>query len=210
MNSVERINPSGNVVEFAFVLFAPRFRSAEPRFFGAGQDNADFGVFKFDTLVFHRFKDRDAHKASRKVVVCAVNRRLGIPHAVHTEIEGNECKVCDAKPEQNAVFGFKNHRLAFRDDCRRKAASHKEQRAKDNDNDVRFVNFAAELIVDRPVPRCVGVTVEKYATFDFARAFLDCGNVRARLFGEQEIESLFVKTELHYHYVETENDKRKT
>lgn len=114
---------------------------------------------------------------------------------------------CQARTERR--FGFKNHGFETGEYSRRKVASHKEQRAKDNDNDVRFVNLTAELIVDGPVPRCVGVTVEKYATFDFARAFLDCGNVRARLFGEQEVESLFVKTELHYHYVETENDKRK-
>ena len=51
---------------------------------------------------------------------------------------------------------------------------------------------AAELVVDGPFPCCIGVTVEDDAALDFARALLDGSHIVTDLFGEEEIDELFV------------------
>ena len=167
-------------------------------------------MFQFDALVFHCFQNGNAHIARRKVVVCAVNRGFRVPHTVHSEIERNEYEVCDSYPENNGVkFGRENHGFEAGNYRRRKACEHQEQCAKHYHDDIRLVNFSAESVVDGPVPRRVGMAVEKHATFHFARAFFDCGNVCARFFGEKKIKCFSVKSELHNHYEKSEYDKRK-
>ena len=66
---------------------------------------------------------------------------------------------------------------------------------------------AAELVVDRPFPCCVGVTVEDDAALDFARALLDSGDIVTDLFGEEEVNELDICAELHQCNKETEYDK---
>lgn len=208
VNGIEGIDPSGNVVEFAFVCFAPCFRTAETCFFGTGEDDADFGVFEDDAFVVECLKDCNRDKASGKVVVCAVDDGLFIPHEVHTDFEGDEDKGCYANPEERTVCSRTcDTGFASSDDGCRDAACELKECADNGDDDMRFIDCAAELAVDGPVPRCVGVTVEENSAFDFAGAFLDGGDVGAFLFGEEEVNEFLVKTELQDHGKETECKK---
>ena len=198
------------------MLFHPRFRAAESRFFGAGEDDAHFGVFKLDARILHGFEDGDAHIAAGEVVVRAVHRRLGIPHKVHADETGDKDELGDAAPEQRVTVNggvcvkaeFCHIRNALRAEHRggndRKHES--DERAEEAGADVQLINRAAELVVDGPVPRRVGVTVEENARLHFARALLDGGDIVSRLFREEEIECLLIEHELADHDQEPDRE----
>lgn len=99
---------------------------------------------------------------------------------------------CDTAPEESFAVcrGIVGERegseiAAFESDCRRDVECKSNQCAENADNDVSFVNRAAEFVVDGPVPRCVGVTVEENSRLDFAGAFLDSSNVVSGFSGKK-------------------------
>ena len=216
VNGIVGIDPCGHVVELALVLFHPRLRAAETRLFGTGEDDAHFGVLELDARVLHGFEDGDAHIAAGEVVVGAVDGGLGIPHEVHADETGDEHELGDAAPEQRVTVNggvcvkaeFGHIRNALRAEHRggndRKHES--DECAEEAGADVQLINRAAELVVDGPVPRRVGVTVEEDARLHFARALLDGGDIVSRLFGEEEIECLLIQHELADHDQEPDRE----
>ena len=197
------------------MLFDPRLCAAQTRFLGAGEDDADLGVFELDARVLHCLEDCDAHVAAGEVVVCAVDGGVGVPHEVHTDEEGHKYEMCYSAPEQRFAVdegvGVKRelgHVEHIADSDRRDDAEHEgDERTDDAGADVSLVDLAAPLVVDGPVPRRIGVTVEEDACIDFAFALLDGGDIVSCLFGEYEVDHLFVEPELQNHDCEPERDE---
>ena len=139
-------------------------------------------MLELDARILHGFEDGDAHIAAGEVVVGAVHRRLGIPHEVHADEAGDKDELGDAAPEQRlavdesvsvkAELGHVRNAVGAEHRGRNYRKHESDERAKEARSDVQLIHRAAELVVDGPVPRRVGVTVEEDARLHFAVHFL--------------------------------------
>ena len=72
------------------------------------------------------------------------------------------------------------------------------------------MDFAAELVVDRPVPNSIDVSVEEHSAFHFTAALFDCRHAVTNLLRKEFVNELLVEAELNDHNPESECSEQGT
>ena len=188
------------------MLFTPGLCAAQTCLLAAGKNNAQLGVFKLNSLVLEELENADAHVAAGKVVVCAVNNAAVVYHEVKTDDERNKKKSPKSRlcKRIGGADSGKADSVLYNIDYRKNKIIESAQAA---DDCVTLKAYAAELVVDGPLPGCVWMAVEDNSPFGFTGTLFDCSNVVAGLFLEERINNLFVGSELKQSKTETDNDK---
>ena len=209
VNCVIRNEHSRAILKFACVSLAPSLRASESCLLTACKDTADFGILKVDSLVLKSLHNCNTHIATGKVIVCTVNYSAIINHPIKTYERNKENKtdkrslsnrLTHSDCSENAVFD------AF--DNTKNEIINGTHTAK---NSVTLKAYTAELIIHRPFPSGVGVTVKENSALRLTACTLfDCGYIMTCFLREAFVNQLNIKTELAKHDKQTQNNKNNT